>query len=87
MGIQPVTGNMEKFAQLSSHAISTNRTAFDFTYCWISGGKEDNEGWWQINVLVSQSNQNSASSSSDFTIQNRIQNWVIALHILERQMC
>lgn len=78
-----------KHKKLSAHwhTISTKKTALSFAYCWISGGEEDNEGWWQINILVSQSNQNSASGSPDFTIQNGIQNWIIALHILKTEMC
>lgn len=49
----------------------------------VTGGKEDGEGGGQVNVLVTQGDQHSASSAAQLPVQHRIQDGVITLHILD----
>lgn len=43
-----------------------------FTYRWISGGKEDGKGRWEINVLISYGDENTAASTTQLTVQHGI---------------
>lgn len=53
------------------------------TYGWISCGEEDGEWWREINVLVSKGDEDTPTSATNLTIQDRVQNGVIALNILK----
>lgn len=44
----------------------------DFTYRWISGGKEDGKRRWEINVLISYGDENTAASTTQLTVQHGI---------------
>ena len=60
------------------------KQAFD-TYSRVPGREEDREGRWQIDVLVSNSDQDTTPGASEFLIQDWIQDRVIALNILHQQ--
>lgn len=51
-------------------------------YGGIASGQEDDEGRRQVDVLVAERDQHSAPCPPDFTVQNWVQNGVVALHIL-----
>ena len=55
------------------------------TYWWISCGEEDGEWWREINVLVSKGDEDTPTSTTNLTVQDRVQDGVIALHILRQQ--
>lgn len=44
----------------------------DFTYRWISGGKEDGKRRREINVLISYGDENTAASTTQLTVQHGI---------------
>ena len=44
----------------------------DFTYRWISSGKEDGKRRWEINVLISYGDENTAASTTQLTVQHGI---------------
>ena len=44
----------------------------DFTYRWISGGKKDGKRRWEINVLITYGDENTAASTTQLTVQHGI---------------
>lgn len=55
------------------------------TYSGVTSGQEDSEGGRQINVLVSQGDQHTTSSASQFSVEHWVQDGVIALYILNQK--
>lgn len=53
------------------------------SYRRVSCGEEDHKRRRQIDVLVSQGDEDAASGSAHLSVQHRVQDWVVALHILE----
>ena len=51
----------------------------------ISSWEEDRERGRQIDVLIAQRDQHPSSCSSQLSIQDRIQNWIVTLHILDEE--
>ena len=60
-----------------SHIILT------FPYGWISCGEKDGEWWGEINVLVSEGDEDTPTSTTNLTVEDRVQDGVIALNILK----
>ena len=56
------------------------------TYGWISCGEEDGEWWREINVLVSKCDEDTPTSTTNLTVQDRVQDGVIALNILKWEL-
>lgn len=52
------------------------------TYSWVPCWQEDHECWWQVNVLVSNANEDTPSCTAYFPIQDWVQNRIVVLHIL-----
>ena len=52
---------------------------------WVSGRQEDGERGRQVYVLVSESDEDATSSSSQLSVQHGIQDWIVALHVLHEQ--
>ena len=52
------------------------------TYRGVPGGEEDGECGRQVDVLVSQGHQHPAAGPPQLSVQHRVQNRVIVLHVL-----
>lgn len=63
--------------QLTEYGYNTKSS-----YIRVPGWEEDGEFGEEINLLISQGNQYTSSSLPQFTVQHRVQDGVIALHIL-----
>lgn len=87
MGTQPARrGN--RIVCFVTSAGTPNITIFSHVKClvaysWIAGGQEDDKRWRQVYILVTEGNQHSAPGSPDLTVQYRVQNWIVAFHILQ----
>ena len=53
-----------------------------WTYCRIPGREEDRERRWQINVLVTQRDEHTASGTTQLSIQYGVEDRIVVLHVL-----
>ena len=49
----------------------------------VSGGEEDGEGGREIDVLIPQCYQDTAAGATHLPVQDRVQDGVVALNVLE----
>lgn len=52
------------------------------THRWVSRGEEDDKRRRQIDVLVSQSDEDTASCPPDLSVQHWVQDWIVAFYVL-----
>lgn len=52
------------------------------THRGISGGQENGERWRKINILVTKGDEDTPTSATHLTVEDRVENRIIALHIL-----
>lgn len=53
-----------------------------YDYRGVSCGEEDDEGRRQIDVLISERDEHSAAGPAHLSVQHRVQDGVVALHVL-----
>lgn len=49
----------------------------------VAGGQEDDERWGQVDVLVPEGDQHSAARAPHLTVQDRVQDRIVAFHVLQ----
>ena len=55
------------------------------TYRGIPGGQEDGEWWWEIDVLVTQCDEDTASCTPQLPVEHRVEDGIVVLHVLYQQ--
>ncbi len=55
------------------------------THSWVSCRKEDDKRRRQIDVLVSEGDEDTSSSPADLSVQNWVQDRVVTFYILQKE--
>ena len=63
----------------------TNEGDWQMTHRWVSCGQEDREWRGQIDVLVANGDEDTASSAAQLPVEDGVENGVVALHVLHQK--
>ena len=64
------------------NALPYNPSSEPSTNGGVPRGEEDGEGRGEIDVLISEGDEDTPTCPADFTVQHRVEDWIIALNIL-----